>query len=355
MLRKLVFPLIVVSTTSLTACGMWGGDDSYIRDRQNDYLTAPQAEALRIPEDLDKHGIDDYYVVPPTDENISPDREFEAPRPMPLAGGDMDTMVKIQKLDQKQWILVRLQPGQVWPRLRDFLFVTGIGVAVEDAKGGIIETTWLTKDEGDPMKEAYRLQVVQGLQRNSSEIHVLHYEQPKDQPDQKIDWQPVSINPERERVLVDEFSRYLAETAESTAAVSLKAQGIDTSRRMYLVSGEDPHLKFSISTDRAWATTGFALQKAGFAIDDMNSGTGIFYTTYNGPPEEEGKKQGSWWSALTKPFGSSDKGNIGQYRFILQPSSFSDWMELRITPEGEGSLSVEQQEALLNEIKAHLT
>lgn len=344
LLLALVTPLV------LSGCGVFGGD--FFRDRSGDYRNAESTPALTIPPGLDSSSIYSYYPIPQTGPNAPLSSNFEVPRPLRLAGNNDDS-IKIKSLDEQRWILASMAPGQVWPRLRDFLITRSIGLANENGVTGVIETNWLTKADDDPYRERYKIAVVQGLQRNSSEISVLQYQEEKVGVAGDINWGLRSVDSAREKIVLDEFARYLAETIDATSSVSLKAQGINTARRMYLVSGEAPILRFDLASDRGWASVNFALGKAFFTVNDMDSTLGIFYVTYGGP-QDVSKEEGSFWSYLN-PFawGNDDDWVPTDYRIRMTDASDDGWLELRV--EKDSDQNPNEFEMMLNEIKGNLS
>ncbi len=105
--------------------------------------------------------------------------KFEVPRPAPLVAGAEDELVQIQNLGDESWTLIGIAPGQVWPQVRNFLAASQIAVARVDASAGIMETYWVSL-EGQPMASRFRFRMEQGVQRGTSELHVLQMSQAGD-------------------------------------------------------------------------------------------------------------------------------------------------------------------------------
>ena len=105
--RFLVPGLIAVLSAG---CGVFGSDGIF-RDRKNDYLLSAESQPLALPAESEAPAIQDYYFVPAIDENSTAEPDYEVPRPMRLAAGDTDNMVKIQSLGKERWILIRQVPS----------------------------------------------------------------------------------------------------------------------------------------------------------------------------------------------------------------------------------------------------
>jgi len=345
------YPAAAVAVLALAGCGWLGGDDGMFRDRGGDYLAAKEIPPLTLPEGVSTDAIQDYYFVPAIDAGAQPRAEADVPRPLRLVAGDTDNMVRIQSLGAARWILVQQVPGQIWPRVRDFLLVNGIVVALEDGDAGLLETGWLVP-EGATDFERYRFVLRQGLQRNSSEITVVNQVAPAPAagaPAAEEPWPQVSSDPAREKLFLDTLAQFLAENAELGAAVSLKAQDIDTSTRMYVVNEPVPHINLELVGERAWASLGYALDKAGFVVDDRDADGRIYYTTYTGRDDEEDDR--GFWSRL---FGLGKQEKVsGSYRVLLQPGTREGWMEIHVEKDGD-AFRENELEYLINEIKGYL-
>src|SRR5690606_6351109 len=121
-------------------------------------------------------------------------------------------------------------------RLRSFLNVNGLTVAHADISSGIIETDWIQFKTDLSTYDRYRLQIDQGVQPDTSEIHILHMSIPADSaPSADLSWGRTSVNTERERWLLDELAATLAsDTTEG--GTSLLAQAIGGSAKAGLVT-----------------------------------------------------------------------------------------------------------------------
>lgn len=362
---RVLFTLgLLSSLASLSACGLFG-ENGYVRDREDDYLKAGILAPLKIPAEFDQDTIEDLYYVPPIDRYAQPPEDNETPRPQALVAGEFENMVKIQTLGQRQWILVQLLPGQVWPRLKDFLLAKGIGVEGEDGATGSMQTLWIQNPQ-TVVQEKYRFHLTQGVQRNTSEVHLLQMQRSSTQPttqsvsteNSQRQWPPQSDDVQQARLMLQQFANYLAETADVNAAVSLVAQGISTSRRLYLVTGEDPAIRVKLDRERGWASLGYALDKSGFIVDSENSDTGVYMVKLN--PDMQEQKKGMWKRFFNrfKPGAKEAEIEAARLRVTMKPADDPDWMEIRIVnpaAEARGETITEAQQQVLILIKGYLT
>ncbi|WP_299976547.1 outer membrane protein assembly factor BamC [uncultured Pseudoteredinibacter sp.] len=291
--------LLAAAVVAVNGCSYLTGDDGMFRDRGNDYQDAVEIAAMKMPEQVDKASTQELYVIPPVSRaNAQADEEitaldFAVPRPLPLGASAFGEHVKIQKLADRRWILAGLPPSEIWPKVRHFLGSNGLRVVYTDAINGIIETGWLQFKESTETKDRYRIQMEQGVQPDSTEIHVLHLSVPSEvKGDGQVNWPKRSINAEREAWLVDELAGNLAAQGDSGGATSLLAQTIGGGAKIAIKDVDrEPVLSMALGLTRAWATLGHAVTQQGMVRYDENANTGVYYInfgTVNTAEEEQG-------------------------------------------------------------------
>lgn len=291
--------LLAAAVVAVNGCSYLTGDDGMFRDRGNDYQDAVEIAAMKMPEQVDKASTQELYVIPPVaranaqaDEEITA-LDFAVPRPLPLGASAFGEHVKIQKLADRRWILAGLPPSEIWPKVRHFLSSNGLRVVYTDAINGIIETGWLQFKESTETKDRYRIQMEQGVQPDSTEIHVLHLSVPAEvKGDGQVNWPKRSINAEREAWLVDELAGNLAAQGDSGGATSLLAQTIGGGAKIAIKDVDrEPVLSMALGLTRAWATLGHAVTQQGMVRYDENANTGVYYINFgkvNAAEEEKG-------------------------------------------------------------------
>ena len=275
--------LLLCGTIFLTAaCSSLFGREGYFRDRGDDYLGATEIPPMKIPKELDSGAISELFVIPPiSNEFVEQEKKFETPRSHFDISREK-SQVKIQKLDDRRWILVNSNPATVWPRLKRFLEDTQLAIASEDAQAGSLETAWLIlKDEPDT-KDRYRFYVEQGLHVNTTEIHVRQITTAAATPGSgNINWPGVSSNPEREKWMVDNLANYLAQN--DTTPASLLAQSIGRKQKVSFVQpyqGE-AFILMNLDRERVTASVGGALNQPPFTLEDTHRSLGYFYARYD--------------------------------------------------------------------------
>ena len=344
--------LFIASSVQLSACGWMFGDDGMFRDRSHDYRAAKNDPPLVVPRGIDSDAIDDSYAVPPISDRTALAAEFEVPRPEPLSTDVNRDAVRINTLGSLRWILVDGSPGMVWPRLRGFLNLNQLTVQRVDAVSGIIETSWLQPNTENALKERYRMRIEQGVQRGTSEVHVLQ----ADIRAGEADWPSYSSNGDREKIMVEELAQYLADSAAAASVSMLAQQAIDSSGRVTIEQNTDtqPYIKLLLPFTRAWAALGRALKKSGYDVDDLNRSEQRYYVHYREKTDEDEEEEKGFFSSLFS-FGDDKEEDKGTAYIV----------RMKQTSEGEMSIFVERQngetmeegeaERLLKAIKRHIT
>jgi outer membrane protein assembly factor BamC len=288
-----------VILTNLSACSSLFGNDGYFRDRGDDYLKAIELDGTKLPEGTDPEVVQSMFVVPEIrnagEYELLAGERFEVPRPQPLAANMLSEKVKIQKLSNQRWILINTPASEAWPRIRNFLSSNGLQLALVDAEGGVIETAWLKFVADDETRHRYRLRIEQGVQPDSTEIHVLHAKQSVDlELSANVPWPDNSEDLEKESWMIDELAGALA-SEENAGATSLLAQTIGGGAKVeFSKDGREPILLMDLATSRAWATIGHSVKNGGFKLFDENSGKRIYYITFVTPEEESGWFDNLW-------------------------------------------------------------
>ncbi len=338
--------LLVAALLPLAGCGWLTSDDGMFRDRGEDYRRARLDAPLELPGDVNATAMDDALAIPSGGDHHPLSGAFEVPRPEPLDGDPSADLVRIQSLGGERWLLVDIDPGEVWPRVRQFLLNSQLAVGRIDATAGLIETVWLQPQDGG--RERYRFRIEQGVQRGSSEVFVLQQAGGGDS------WPARSGNDAREAEMVRALAQFIADSGASGAVSMLAQRGLASAGKVSLVRGNTPALKLQLAGDRAWASLDLALPKAGFAVEDRNQQQSQFWVRY-APSDEEQEEKG-WFDWL---FGSDDdlfEDDKTVYLVTMaEAEAEAGAVLIRIRREDGQPLPVADAERLLQQLKGHLS
>lgn len=371
---KTIFSIVLTATLliSLNGCSWLVGDDGMLRDRKNDYLEETVLPELNVPDGLADYEEDELFLIPDARNKNLPAEDFEVPRPAPLANAGSGNMVRIQKLSGDIWLLIDVPPSHLWQRIKNFLVGNRIPLAREDAPQGLLETSWLQRtDVGEGEQpansERYLYRIDQGVQRNSSEVHIVQYQSSAlDSLPTAVDWPQASVSVEREEWMVRELANYLA-NSEERGSVSLLAQGIGSASKVSL--GRDasgaPVVSLGLPFDRAWASVGQALGKAEFEVDDLDRSKGHYFVRAQAAEKTE-KKRGLFGRMFAS--GKESEGNKEYLLTVVNESNASapvaeqgldssvDGVEIRILEKpGQPAIEKKEARALLERLKGFLS
>ena len=354
-MKKLVLiPVLTVVSIAVSGCGWLFGDKGVFRDRGDDYRRARVEKPLQIPPELAQIETDQDFAIPTIANNTVLEGKFEAPRPASIDGDPNAEQVRIRNLNNINWILVEASPGEVWPRVRQFLNVNQLYVTRADATDGVIETGWLQPKADGVSRERYRYRIEQGVQRGSSEVYVLQAGAAAGD-----NWPATSSDAVREAEMVKALAQFVADNG-STGAVSMLAQrGIESRGKVFLnkPAGEHPHLRLELPFERAWSSLTLALPKADFAIEDQNKTEREIWLRYT-PPIDPKDKPGMWSRFWSWIFDDEDELANSKTIYVLRlqtPADKADEVRINLSRQDGKTISAAVETELLNRIKNKLS
>lgn len=348
--------VLLLGPLVFSGCGWLTGDNGVFRDRGDDYRRASLEKPLEIPAGMSREAIEDQLVVPRAQSQVALEGEFEVPRPEPInpaAGADR---VRLQKLGTQSWILVDAVPGEVWPRVRQFLSTNQLSVARADATAGVIETGWL-QPASTSTRERYSFRIEQGVQRGSSEVYALH----ADASAGEAAWPQQSSNPQREADMLKALAQFIADNGSSGSVSMLAQKGINAQGKVFLERlPEQPlRLRLSLPAERAWASLEAAVPRAGFVVAETNRAERELWVRYDPPvtDEEDSGFFGGIWDWL---FSGDDDADVLSdretiYVLTMQGAADGSSQTIGINRQDGKALSNGAREKLLGLIKSNLS
>ena len=336
--------LIMAACFTLSGCSWLG-----IEDNSNDYLLSPETQVLVVPEQLSSARLGQLYSIPSVSGDISTLSSTEVPRPQPISVNTFEQLVKIQKIDQKRWILINNKPSELWPRVRNILNKNGIGSEKADGSSGVIETTWLSYNSDPDNVHRFRFSISPGLQLNSTEISVLHQLKPIDQ-EANNNW-PASSNTDAKELDMVSFLANQLVAQPDYASVSLLAQDIGGESKVEIIKPEvaDPYILVNLSFDRTWASINYSAVRGGFTLVDQDTTEGLLLVNYSDDMvEQESSGISSWFSANNK-----EQVLSANYRILVEQVESS--IEIRIVSLEGDSLDKEMALKLLNIVRSNMS
>jgi outer membrane protein assembly factor BamC len=350
---KLKTLVLLIAVVGLSGCSLLPDTSEIIpwetdSELSGDYETAIEANAITVPDDLDSGAIQQAYPIPEVAVNLAIPVTGKAPRPAPLTAGSQLDAVRLQRLGESRWAVVNVAPGQLWPQVRAFLVSSGINVASVDASGGLIDTVFVML-ENNSVESRFRFRVDSGVQRNTSELHVLQQNIAKDLD--LTSWPQNSDDTELQQAMLRNIAQFIANSAESAPVSMMAEQAMTGAGRIAMEeSTSGARLRLDLPFNRAWAATEKGFTDAGFRLDDKNRSEGLFYVTYLGP---EGEEDGGWFSWL----GGSDSDDplIGQQFQVQLITEDTSQVTIHILDSDGQPIGQLEQQGLLTLLQGNIT
>lgn len=309
--------LIPILLLSLAGCSSSGG----FSDSERTYRSQREVvEDLEVPPDLTNSTIGDSMEVPggsASYEEYASRREQGAG----TAGGSRDVLPEFANITfhrdgDQRWLVIQGEPQQIWPRVVDFWRGNGLLLVEQNPAIGVMKTDWLESRAdikqgpitelfrkalgsiySSATRDQFRVRLEPGQVPGTTELYLTHrgmeeklVEDVSGNADTTY-WTPRPNDPGIEAAMLRSLMIYLGVSKDK--AESVLAQEEERQSRTRLVKSEEgSELYIREAFPRAWRLTGVALDRIGFAVEDRDRSTGIYYVRYNQLSGEKEKKGG---------------------------------------------------------------
>ena len=329
----------------LTSGCSWLG----IEDRSDEYLNAEETQVIVVPENLSSSRLGQIYPIPQLLGGSIRQISSEVPRPQPISVNTFEQLVKIQRIDQKRWILVNSSPSELWPRVRSILNRNGIPSIKADGSEGIIETTWLSYNSDQDNEHRFRFNISPGVQLNSTEITILHQAKIKGE-NIESNWPQSSDTDIKEKDMISFLANELVAQPDY-ASVSLLAQDIGGESKVDIINPEvaEPYILVKLPFDRTWASINYSISRGGFTLIDQDRSKGLLLVNFldeNLEPKSSG---------ITGWFSSESTDDILQANYRILVKVVENNVEIRIVTLDADSLDKKLALKLLNIIRSNMS
>ncbi|MEE3240617.1 MAG: outer membrane protein assembly factor BamC [Pseudomonadota bacterium] len=375
--------IIACALLLLPGCSWLFGDEGLFPSRAYDYLSVEESRDLVLPDGIELPAIHDQYPIPNISTLQLPSSEFEVPRVQSLDSAEQKGSVKVQKFNQRQWILVNASSGQVWPLVANFLASNQIPVVVSNGNQGVIETDWLKNIRSDEVessfssfnviqsnsnrtssanvyqsglegsRERYRFSLKPGVQKATTEIEITQQATTATTSSTiPSSWGNASSDSKREDNMINLLAEHLADSP-NRASYSLLAQGIGSASKVKLLydNSSEPYLSLSLPFDRAWASLGLALKKANFDISDLNRSRGFYLARSNGSALV--KKEKGFISRLFSR--SKDEEVTAAETLVFSARQNGSNLIIQVKSQTGSSLDIKEQALILRRVQKKLS
>ena len=334
---------LIALAVGLTACSSSSG---LLEGKKIDYKSARAvSNTLEVPPDLTAPTRDDRYAVPDiSPRGVATYSAYEGDRVADAVNETSEVLVpvdnmRIERAGSQRWLVVRGNPDDLWPQLRDFWAELGFIVNIDQPAIGIMETDWAEDRAKIPQdflratlgrvldglfstaeRDKFRTRLEPGDEPGTVEIFVSHRGMEEvysnTQQDSTI-WQPRDADPELEIEMLRRLMVYLG--AEETRAVAqLQAEPVAPRATLGLPDGR-VGLAMDESFDRAWRRVGLALDRVGFTVEDRDRSQGLFYVRYIDPDADAKTEKRGFFSRMLSFGRDSRRPQTGsEYRIFVE-------------------------------------
>lgn len=245
----------------------------------------------------------------------------------------------IERDGQIRWLVVKMPPEQLWPKVREFVLNHGLIIDKENPQTGVLETDWsenrakigtgaqklLAKALGTlystGTRDKYRIRLERDKAPDTTDVYISQFGMQEVIVNQEglsevgeTRWEPRPSDPGLEAEMLRLLMVSLGVKEEQANTIVASAAAVTPPERATLTR-QDGNVSLSLPEDfeRAWRRVGIALDRTGFTIEDRDRSKGIYYMRYIDPDKVQKKK--GFFSRL---FGKKPKEPTDEYRLVVK-------------------------------------
>lgn len=347
---------IIALTQLLIGCGS-ATLQELIPDQTLAYKKSREAsENLELPPNLRAGSFDDALDVPPLEggATYSDFASGRAKRQATAQSGDVlpgVSNVEMRRSGSERWLEVQATPQQVWPRVIAFWRQQGILLAEQDPSVGVMKTDWIENRAEIPQdfltrqlrrvvdglyatstRDQYRVQLEAGPKGGTTEVRLTHKGMEEKLVTstlgdaQRTVWEPSGTDSGRESEMLRRLMLFLgASEQQAKQALAGAPQGAGPatgpapagSPARILTEGGSQVLIIADEYRRGWRMVGWALDRAGFSVEDRDMSRGAYYVRYQDADARAASQKRSFASRLAF-WRKDDIDRVKQYQIQVQ-------------------------------------
>lgn len=329
----------LMACAALAACGVFE-----LPSKKVEYKSAGKLPQLDVPPDLTRPSAEDRFVIPDTSRGAATYSAYQRERDGRADSGGTATLLpsqedaRVERAGTQRWLVVKGQPEQLWPVVKDFWQEIGFIVNVEMPEAGVMETDWAENRARIPdgfirntlgrlldsvystsERDKFRTRLERGAQAGTTEIYISHRGMEEVYTSISKDdtrWQPRQASPELEAEMLRRLMvRFGIQEERAKTAV---ASAIAPPRAMLQKNQDGSALALNEQFDRAWRRVGLALDRVGFTVEDRDRSKGLYFVRYIDPDIDNKSAENKGWFSRFKFWGSSEKQKNEQFRVLVK-------------------------------------
>ena len=336
MIQMLVLGLTAV--LALSGCSkLMPKLDDVLPDNRVEYRKSKTLPDLEVPPDLTTDAIKDRMAIPEGGDTATystyQERVAKRKRQQEV---ERSASEAVRVLDNEHVLAVTGALPQVWPQLASLMKEFGYELELNDEELGIIETKWV-ENQQELRRDKFKVFAEAGQQAGTTLLYISNRSEALISKDGNTTWQPKDRDIAAEKALVAKVEQRLGGTGGETAGTAAPAAaaaadtdaatasdkpvsasaGADDSTapethnagRSEIVSAGEGKVYLSVLQDfsGAWRSTGIALQRAGYDVDQSDKEHGIFFIRV---PAREGEVTKRGLLSKLKFWGDDDEHEL---------------------------------------------
>ncbi len=347
----------------LQACSSFSVEE-YLPDKKVEYQKSKEVgNILELPPDLTQVRVGSDLHVPgsSTGSGVATYSEFLGEKNIsgrrPVSGTGVLPQIDniaLKREGQERWLVIQSPPQEVWPNVVSFWQENGILLLEQDPTVGVMKTGWLENraDIGTDIitdsirkifdglysaatRDQYRVRLEQGDEPGTTEVYLTHYGM---QEEIKVDtageadraiWIPRGNDPGLEAEMLRRLMVHMGVQEQRAQSLVARKSPLKAKRSQLIRNSREVRLSISESFAKSWRLTGLALDRVGFAVEDRDRSSGIYYVRYNDPMAYDEDDEG-WLSKLKFWGGSAAEEDE---RFQIKVASITGSTEVIVLDE----------------------
>lgn len=350
-MKKILKPLLMLTPVfMLQGCGSFNVEE-YLPDKKVEYKKSRQVgNTLELPPDLTSARVGSELHVPTAtsasgvatysqflgEKSISGRRSSSNASVLPQIDN-----ITLKREGKERWLVIQNSPQEVWPNVVSFWQENGILLLEQDPTVGVMKTGWLENRadiESDIITEnirkifdglysaatrdQYRVRLEDGDEPGTTEIYLTHYGmEEKYQTDvgggssDRTIWVPRGTDPGLEAEMLRRLMVHMGVQEQRAQTLVARKSPLKAKRSQLIRNAQEVSLSIAESFAKSWRLTGLALDRVGFAVEDRDRSSGIYYVRYNDPMADAEEDDG-WFSKL-KFWGGSAAEEDERFQILL--------------------------------------
>ncbi len=323
--------IVLIVTLTSVSCSYLPKMDNILPDKRTEYKKSGSLPDLEVPPDLTAEAVNDSMNIPNEGARLS---QYQKKRGGSAAAAPATSAGALSGSDE-QWVSVRGNNGNIWPRLRSHMTERGYTLELDDAELGVMETAWSEPhvEDGFSYRDKFKIFSEPGAEPGLTVLFVSNQRQVLAKRQDGTDsWSDKEKSSQAEKALTGELNLFFNGSREAIVSVPSTADAVAHNtapkKKVLVQTTEDgkDYLAIPEEFTRAWRHTEMALQRAGLPIASKDQSRGIYNVIYFDASGDENK---GWLSKL-KFWGDDEPEGIA-YQVSL--TGVGDKTELLILDE----------------------